>query len=109
MPDSNADRVNKAAIAPEVASTAPRSAEAEALLADESDEAQTMTSDSDTNSGPPEVALSDETTEVEDAAEAEVLERINKGPGSGATTAAPVDPEAAAMAKGVTTPDSEKS
>ncbi len=109
MPDYNADRIDKAAIAPEIASTAPRSAEAEALLADESDEAQTMSSDADANSGPPEVALSNETTEVEDAAEAEVLEHVNKGLGSGATTAAPVNPEAAAMARGATTPDGEKS
>ena len=107
MPDSNADRVNEAAIMPETASTAPRSAEAEALLTDESDETQTMSSD-EADSGAPEVALSDETTEVEDAAEAEVLERVNKSPGAGATTAAPVDPEAAAMARGATAPDGEK-
>ena len=107
MPDPNADRVNEAVIVPETASTAPRSAEAEALLSDESDEAQTMSSD-DAESGEPEVALSDETTEVEDAAEAEVLERVNKGPGAGATTAAPVDPEAAAMARGATAPDGKE-
>lgn len=108
MPNSNTDRVNEAAIVPETAATKPESAEAKALLANESDEAQTMSSD-DANSGAPEVALSDEMTEVEDAAEAEVLERVNKGPGSGATTAASVDPEAAAMVRGATTPDGEKS
>lgn len=109
MPDPNTDRVDKDAIAPEVATTAPRSTKAEALLANESDEAKTMASDTDASDGPPEMALSEEAAGVEDAAAAEVMERVNSGMETSATTAAPVDPEAAALAKGATTPNDEKS
>lgn len=108
MPDPNTDRIDKGAIAPEAATTAPRSAEAEALLANESDEAKTMASDTGASDGPPEMALSEEAAGVEDAAAAEVVERINSGMETSATTAAPVDPKAAALAKGATTPDGKK-
>ncbi|KPQ34410.1 MAG: hypothetical protein HLUCCA11_15010 [Phormidesmis priestleyi Ana] len=55
MRDSNAERIDKGAIAPEIAATEPSSAESQALLANESDESQTMSYSSDASDG---VALS---------------------------------------------------
>lgn len=109
MPKQNLENVSEAAIAPEVAAASPKSAEAEALLADESDEAQTTTlssGSSDGSDGPPEAGLSEEMAGIEDAAEAEVIEKVNSGTGANAATAMPVDPEAAALVRGATTPNS---
>ncbi len=90
MPAPSPDGASEAAIAPEVAATSPKSAEADALLADESDEAQTLSSE------PAEVATSEESTEIIEAAEAEVIEKVNSSAGTGANTAMSVDPESAA-------------
>lgn len=109
MPKQNLENVSEAAIAPEVAAASPKSAEAEALLADESDQAQTTTLSSgslDGSDGPPEAGLSEEMAGIEDAAEAEVIEKVNSGTGANAATAMPVDPEAAALVRGATTPNS---
>ena len=92
MPNQSSENVSEAAIAPETAAVSSQSAETEALLSNESDEANAMASE------PAEAALSEAAAAVPEAAEAEVLERVNSGaPGTGATTAAPVNPEAAAL------------
>lgn len=90
MSTPNPDNVNNAVVAPEVAATSPESGEADALLADESDEMQTLSSE------PDEVATSEESTAAAEAAESEVIEKVNSGVGTGATTAMPADPESVA-------------
>lgn len=95
MANQAPENVSEAAIAPEVSGVSSKSAEAEALLANESDEAV------QTEGG--EVGLSEEMTEKAEAAEAEVIEKVNSGAGDGATTAAPVDPQMAAAANSKTT------
>lgn len=84
--------ISEAAIAPETAGTSPQSAEAEALLSNESDEAKAMADE------PGEVGLSEEMSETPEAAEAEVIEHVNSGAGDGASSSAPVDPQMAALA-----------
>ncbi len=109
MAKQNPETVPADAIAPEVAAASPKSAEAEALLANESDEAQTTTLSSGSSGdsdGPPEAGLSEEMADIEAAAEAEVIEKVNSGTGANAATAMPVDPEVAALAKGATVPNS---
>lgn len=80
MPNQNFENVSKAVIAPEAAAVSPKSTEAEALLADGADKAQTapLSSElSDNSDRSPESGLSEEMAGIEDAAEAEVLEKIN--------------------------------
>ncbi len=87
----------------ETAAVSPQSAEAEALLSEESDETNTMSSD------PAESGLSEEASAVPEAAEAEVIEKVNSGaPGAGANTSAPVNPGAAALSNAEPTASDDK-
>ena len=91
MPNQSPENVSEAAITPETTAVSSQSSEADALLTNESDEA-TMTAD------PAEAGLSEEAAATPEAAEAEVLEEVNRdASGTGASTAAPVNPGAAAL------------
>ncbi len=103
MPNQSPENVSEAAIAPETAAVSSQSAEAEALLSEESDETSTMSSD------PAESGLSEEAAAVPEAAEAEVIEKVNSGaPGAGASTSAPVNPGAAALSNADSTTSADK-
>ncbi|MGB3293759.1 MAG: hypothetical protein WBB01_12295 [Phormidesmis sp.] len=91
MPNQSPENVSEAAITPETTAVSSQSAEADALLSEEADETTP-------SSEPAEAGLSEEAAATPEAAEAEVIEAVNSGaPGSGANTAAPVNPGAAAL------------
>ncbi len=92
MPNQSPENVSEAAVAPETTAVSSQSAEADALLSEDSDGINTMSSE------PAEAGLSEEAAATPEAAEAEVIEKVNSGaPGNGANTAAPVNPGAAAL------------
>lgn len=103
MPNQSPENVSEAAIAPETAAVSPQSPEADALLSEESDETSAMSSD------PAESGLSEEASAIPEAAEAEVIEKVNSGaPGAGANTSAPVNPGAAALSNTEPTASDDK-